>query len=262
MALDMLVPFAYQRSLRSLGWLQTWLLEHHHPEYVRRLVAWLDAQGGLVGVGGGWRPDGTQPDLPGFAPEGRSFHQNQRYSDGFIGAAAVDLVCRNGTKVHRSPTWAEVPRQGGVAARTWGVHCNIDSEPWHMQPVEIDGWQSWTNAGSPAPVAGYPLPTGPPPLPLPPTTVIPKGVAAMGAPLIIKYGGSPDSTPDAKWAGYFSFDGITRHGVSGMHHAAQLVALGAIDAKTGQSVTSPNWSGVTFTKNLEELDEWLTPGRD
>lgn len=80
----------------------------------------------------------------------------------------------------------------------------------------------------------------------------------MGKPLVLRYGG----TPTENWSGYFTFDGINRHGVRGMHHAAQLVALGAIDAKRAVPVTSPTWADVTHTTSLEELDEWLTPGRD
>lgn len=150
------VPFGYQRALVSLGWLQDWLLVHHHPEYVRRLVAWLESQGGDIGVGGGWRY--VQPDKSGFAPEGKSFHQDQSYADGFVGACAVDLVHRNGTNIHRAPYWSEVPAQGSKDAQVWGVHCNVSAEPWHMQPVEIDGWQSWVYAGRPAPKPNYPIP--------------------------------------------------------------------------------------------------------
>lgn len=165
------VPFGYGTETITLGGLQTWLLRHHHPEYVRRLLGWLDHKGGPVGVGSGWRADGTQPDKPGFAPEGRSFHQNQRYSDGFIGAAAVDLVIKNpGGGVHSTIPWNQVPRQGSAEAKFWGVHCNIDSEAWHMQPIEIDGWQSWINAGSPAPVANYNVAPPPNPTPIPPQT--------------------------------------------------------------------------------------------
>lgn len=80
----------------------------------------------------------------------------------------------------------------------------------------------------------------------------------MGAPLVLRYGG----TPTSNWSGYFSFDGITRQSVRGMHHAKQLVRLGAIDARTGDPVENDNWSDVTHTVNAEELDEWLTPGRD
>lgn len=152
------VPYGYSRTWKTLAELQTWLLVHHHPEYVRRLLAWLSSKGGSIGVGGGWRADGTQPTDPGFAPEGKSFHQNQQYSDGFIGACAVDLVAPDGDNAHRAPYWREVPAQGSPSAATWGVHCNVGTEPWHMQPVEIDGWQSWKDAGSPAPAPNYPLP--------------------------------------------------------------------------------------------------------
>lgn len=161
---DLHVPFGYGRQLVTLGWLRTWLLEHHHPEFVDRLVAWLDSQDGRVGVGGGWRAGGAQPNKPGFAPEGKSFHQDQNFDDGFCGAAAVDLVVRNGDNVHRAPTWGEVLAQGTVEAARWGVHCNVGvpgqvgSEPWHMQPVELDGWQTWWNQGRPSPVPGYPFP--------------------------------------------------------------------------------------------------------
>jgi hypothetical protein len=144
--------------------MRAWLLVHHHPEFVRRLMAWIESKQGQVGVGGGWRATGAQPARDGFAPEGRSFHQNQTFNDGFIGAAAVDLVARDGPDVnfnHDGVAWSMVPRQGSADAKKWGVHCNIDSEAWHMQPVEIDGWQSWVNAGRPAPKAGYPIPAPP-----------------------------------------------------------------------------------------------------
>lgn len=167
---DLLVPYGYQRQTVTLGWLRTWLLVHHHPEYVERLVAWLDDRDGQIGVGGGWRA--TQPTKPGFAPEGKSFHQDQTFADGFVGAAAVDLVARNGANVHRAPWWSEVPEQYSDEADEWGVHCNLEQgtanpEPWHMQPIEIDGWQRWVNAGRPAPAPAYPFPGRLPPTPDP-----------------------------------------------------------------------------------------------
>jgi hypothetical protein len=160
----MLLPFGYGTEERSLDQVEARLLVNYHPEYVARLVAWMRSCDGRIGVGGGFRPDGTQPAKAGFAPAGKSFHQNQKYSDGFVGATAVDLVHRNPGSKHRSPTWAEVPAQGSAEAAKWGLHCNVGtpgargSEPWHIQPVEIDGHQSWLEANSPCPKAGYTFP--------------------------------------------------------------------------------------------------------
>lgn len=159
---DTLYPWGYGRTLVTLTEIRVRLEPNYHPEYLRRLLLWLEAQGGAVGVGGHFRADGTQPSDPGFAPEGRSFHQNQQYDDGFVGACAVDLVVKNGSNVHRAPSWAEVPPQGSGDAELWGVHCNVGTpprgEPWHMQPIEIDGWGSATQNGNqpaPAPVPNY-----------------------------------------------------------------------------------------------------------
>ena len=155
-----LYPYGYGNEFKSLAQIKTIMDKHYHPEYIRRFLLWLESTDGQIGPGGLWRADGTQPDKPGFAPEGRSFHQNQKYSDGFIGACAVDLVRRNPTigGVHVGVRWSDVPAQGSAAARVWGVHCNISTEAWHMQPIEIDGWQTWVNQGSPAPVPNYPTP--------------------------------------------------------------------------------------------------------
>lgn len=159
------VPFQYGNQYISLRELERWLLVHHHPEYVRRLLAWLHFKKGTVGVGGGWRAGGAQPGKPGFAPEGKSFHQDQNYNDGFTGACAVDSVYMDGPDAgdsHDSIAWKEVPIQGSAEAKRWGIHANVgvpgNGESWHLQPIEIDGWQTWWNQGRPAPVRNYPLP--------------------------------------------------------------------------------------------------------
>jgi hypothetical protein len=115
-----------------------------HPEFAKRFFAYIESKGGAIGVGGGWRS--TQPDKPGFAPAGKSFHQDQRFASGRIAYAAVDLVHVNPGKVHRSPTWAEC-----ADAPTYGLHTFITGEPWHIQCIEMRGWQTWVNAGRPDP---------------------------------------------------------------------------------------------------------------
>jgi len=160
-----LYPTRYGTRLVTLADLKA---EHHpdkmHPEFARRLFAWIESQGGKVGIGGSWRDDGTQPDKPGFAPEGKSFHQYQQFPSG-VYFAAVDLVVRDPGKVHRAPRWDEVPVQGSAQAKFWGVHCNVSTESWHMQPVinhipgydGLDGWQGWINQGQPDLEIGYGL---------------------------------------------------------------------------------------------------------
>lgn len=172
----MLFPTGYGTTMVDIDEL---FRRHHqdkmHPEFVRRLRAWLISKEGRVGIGGSWRA--AQPAKPGFAPEGRSFHQSQRFADGQEWFCAVDLVHVNPGKVHRSPTWGEVPKQGTAAVKAFGVHCNVDGEPWHMQPVEIDGWGGWSSSGRKHPVAGYPLET--------------VSMPAPGPALVFAYPGSP-----------------------------------------------------------------------
>ena len=156
---EILYPTRYGTRLVTIDQLFS---EHHedkmHPEFARRLRCWLIDQGGHVGIGGSWREDGSQPDKPGFAPEGKSFHQYQKFASGLIKFSAVDLVVRNPGKVHRAPKWSEVPVQGSEWAKKYGVHANVSTESWHMQCTEIDGWLGWTNAGCPDPVSNYPIP--------------------------------------------------------------------------------------------------------
>lgn len=155
----MLYPHGYGTRMVPIDELFTRSqVDKMHPEYARRLRAWIIAQRGRIGIGGAWRPAGGQPDKPGFAPEGRSFHQTQRFRSGIEAFCAVDLVAVNHGRVHRSPTWDEVPRKGSTEAKQWGLHCNVKGEPWHMQPIEIDGYLTWTLRLRPEPAGNYPLP--------------------------------------------------------------------------------------------------------
>lgn len=144
----MLFPSGYGTSMVDIDEL---FKRHHvgkmHPEFARRLREWLIAQEGRIGIGGSWRD--IQPAKPGFAPEGKSFHQSQKFDSGRFVFCAVDLVHVNPGKNHRAPSWDEVPRKGSQEAKRWGLHCNVTrpSEPWHIQPIEIDGYGSWVRGG-------------------------------------------------------------------------------------------------------------------
>jgi peptidoglycan hydrolase-like protein with peptidoglycan-binding domain len=167
----MLFPSGYGTSMVTVDEL---FKRHHeakmHPEYARRLRAWLIANEGRIGIGGSWRA--SQPAKPGFAPEGKSFHQSQQFASGRVAFCAVDLVHVVPGKKHRAPTWDEVPRKGSQEAKRWALHCNVTrpSEPWHIQPIEIDGYASWVRGGRkdfsvmtiiPPTAAPTPVPAGP-----------------------------------------------------------------------------------------------------
>lgn len=161
-----LYPMGYGTDMVTLTQMKARHLNSMEPEFARRLFNWIEGQGGAIGIGGGRRT--IQPTKPGFAPPGMSFHQDQRFADGTVWYSAVDLVHVNPGTVHRAPTVAECPQQGSAEAARWGVHINT-SESWHMQAVEIDGYQSWINAGRPRPKPNYPIPDlHPAPVPVPP----------------------------------------------------------------------------------------------
>lgn len=167
---DVLYPTGYGTTMVTMSQLKARHMNHMHPEFAARLFPWIEAQGGDIGIGGGHRT--VQPAKVGFAPPGKSFHQSQTFASGVSCYCAVDLVHVNPGKVHRSPTWAEVPAQGSAEADKWRVHCNVRGEPWHMQPIEIDGYDSWVKAGRLEPQP-------PPPPPPPPVIVYPPITGAV-----------------------------------------------------------------------------------
>jgi hypothetical protein len=132
---------------------------HMHPEFARRFFKYMEAKNGLLGVGGGFRT--TQPTKPGFAPDGKSFHQAQTFASGIVGYCAVDLVVGTGG-VHRAPTWSECADAPGFM-----LHTFVSGEPWHIQPLEIRGHATWVSDGRKDPVAPYVPPVVQDPTPLP-----------------------------------------------------------------------------------------------
>lgn len=152
-----LYPFGYGTELCHLDELVDRFADPMHPEYRRRLFAYLESCEGRIGIGSAWRP--TPDPVSSASAQGKSFHQDQRFASGWVGIAAIDAVCPVPGAVHRAPTWSEVPAQGSDLASVWGIHANVSGEPWHLQPVEIDGYQTWCDHGRRDPVAGYPCPT-------------------------------------------------------------------------------------------------------
>lgn len=225
-------PYGYGSGRCSMSELKAKFEPKMEPEYARRLFAWIESKGGAIGIGGGWRS--TQPSKPGFAPDGKSFHQSQTFADGFVGYCAVDLVHVNGNAAHRAPTWSEVPAQGSSEAAKCGVHANVSGESWHLQPVEIDGWQSWSNAGRPRPKAGYKIPSSPEPEP------------EEDDMSVLLYAKDDDGTI---WCG----DGITRKSQKEWPVAmnrAKKAGMKCVDFVSGKDATSSNIS------HLDNDDMW------
>jgi len=157
-------PNGYGTQLVTLDEMKAKHAAKMHPEFARRFFTYMEAKDGLLGVGGGWRATGSQPDKSGFAPEGKSFHQDQTFASGTVGYSAVDLVTGNGSAKHKAPAWADTEDAG-----RWGLHTFINGEPWHIQCNEMRGWSTWRNAGRPDPHA-IALPGGNKPTPITPTT--------------------------------------------------------------------------------------------
>jgi len=174
---ERLYPFGYGTRLVTLDVIRKSLEPHHHPEVLRRVMNFIEHQGGKFGVGSSFRSTGAQPNRPGFAPEGKSFHQKQKFPSG-LWVVAIDWVVVNPGYVHRAPRWEEVPQQGSALAMGYGYHMNVGkpgekgAESWHGQPVEIDDWLSWVNAGRPEVFSPYPI-TVSPPRPQPPQPPVP-----------------------------------------------------------------------------------------
>lgn len=172
-----------------------------HPEFRRRILAAIEAAGGVVGIGGGWRSTATQtalflsryvvdpngpivwngqhwskkPGVASAAPPGSSFHESQLFASGIWGFQAVDIVGKDPA--------------GHVAAQKW-MHDNgarfglkefskVNLEPWHIQCVGLPNSVSeWKSIGSPDP-ATFKLPIPPEePVPLKLFNVQPAGLNA------------------------------------------------------------------------------------
>jgi hypothetical protein len=105
-----------------------------NPEFWRRSIALFEfaAQRGIpLGVGTGWR---VQPNPPpaGFAKPGNSNHEGFPADGESGGAVAIDTV--------PAPSWPWM--ENNVAAFGLRTFKNVNSEPWHIQPVDIPASRS------------------------------------------------------------------------------------------------------------------------
>jgi hypothetical protein len=148
-------PVGYGTERVSMSGLQTIFGPNMHPEFARRLWAWLESEQGRIGIGSGYRSTALQARLFAsnprrFARPGSSFHESHTWGGTVTGYAAVDLVAASlPPRAHRSPTWAE-----GDSAKKYGLHAFIRrneprGEPWHLQFVETRSASAWKSAGSP-----------------------------------------------------------------------------------------------------------------
>ena len=156
-------PDGYSTKMITLEEMRAKHEPRMHKEFARRFFAYIAAHNGTLGVGGGWR---SASNISSASAAGKSFHQNQTFASGFVGYAAVDLVHVADGK-HRAPTWSET-----ADAPTWGLHTFIKkpNEPWHIQCIEMRGFDSWVKAGRPDPLP-FTLPgTDVPEPPTPPPT--------------------------------------------------------------------------------------------
>lgn len=184
--METLYPIFYGTRLVTWDVLEATFRPYAHPAAWRVLANFLKHQGGKFGIGGGRRLHGAQPDKPGFAPEGKSFHQDQDFPSGRY-YAAWDLVVVNPGYKHRAPRWDEVPVQGTQRAIDYGFHMNVGkpnekgSESWHGQMVPLDGFGSWVAQGKYDLDYNYPIllrapRPQPPQPPLPPTQPVTKEI--------------------------------------------------------------------------------------
>lgn len=100
-----------------------------NPEMWRRSIAlfeFAESRGVPLGPGTGWRIQ-PNPPPPGFAPPGKSNHEGFPADGVTGGAVAIDTV--------PEPSWAWMEQN--CAAYGLRTFKNVNSEPWHIQPIDI-----------------------------------------------------------------------------------------------------------------------------
>ena len=145
------------------------------------------------------------------------------------------------------------PARAEVVGGSWKPRSINSSGSWSVDDVKAEAQRRWAGVTiKPTPPQPSPTPPTLTPTPTPPSSRA-KGQVAMYA-AIMKYGG----TATAGWGGWFSPDGCrSRYPVRSSHHAAQIVALGAVDASSREVVTDPEWDGVAHVQTETDLNAYL-----
>ncbi len=172
---DVRVAAGYGNWSRLISWDD--FVDRHingsiEPEFSRRLQAALwyantvmyQETGLIIGVGSGGPRSFNNP-VSGASRANRSFHQLQQFWDGKQYWMAADLVVWQGDgKANRSPRWSEVEFFKDFALHAFigeNTDTNRDDEPWHIQTVEVRGWQAWVNRGRQYPIPNRAFTYGP-----------------------------------------------------------------------------------------------------
>lgn len=156
MGLPHLYSYGYQGTVLTEAQLNTkatWI--YLHPEMRRRALAMFNHmldRGVQIGIGTGWR---VQPvNKPGFAPPGNSWHESVPVSPRTPTALAIDVVPAAAWK-HMEPILADFHLRS---------FRNVNSEPWHIQPIEIPAGRRYATTLPPlnTPILPGETPTTPP----------------------------------------------------------------------------------------------------
>jgi hypothetical protein len=165
-----LYPSGYGTQLLTLDALILRHMTQCEPETVLRVTQLILNFGGILGIGSGVRP--CPSDVSDASRECKSFHQRQVFNDGTVWFCAFDFVYRNPQSTpaaplpHIAPPPGIIPFQDGIRAglplppstMQTGIHANVGKpgtvgfEPWHGQPSEIDGFDSWHIQGRHRPI--------------------------------------------------------------------------------------------------------------
>jgi hypothetical protein len=234
----MLYPHGYRSEYVTMARLIELHRPRLHPEMARRFFPWLASMGGVVGIGSGWRSNPHPVSAASMA--GKSFHQDQRFRSDVVGFSAFDLVRANPGGDHVGVLWADT-----AGAPDYGLHTFISGEPWHIQCVEMRGYETWRPAGRPDPIPGFPLPGLPKPIPKPPREE---------EPLILQAARNRDAAGQP----VHITNGVTRWPATPVHLARTIRDHDVRDYVHGHAIRSTSTDPITAVP----ADEIRAMGRD